>query len=192
MNTFISCKKESSNTTAKEAEIFKTSTEWLKAQASKSTPEGNSRILHLLNRLDQKDVSFTEGPSGSLCCAVKVQEALQRELQHKYLVLKMNKAGEVDWTVGAANHWQVKAYTELKGIKAPDIPGGGFFTNVRHLNSTIFNLVQEPIQWTELAVTNQANGWIGKFHVTGKISALNIHEFQISKENVWGFYAEFQ
>jgi hypothetical protein len=59
------------------------------------------------------------------------------------------------------------------------------------LNSAIFNVDGSLSKWTELAVTNQADGWLGKSHVTGKISPEGLPEFLVGKQNVWGFSIEF-
>ena len=93
---------------------------------------------------------------------------------------------QVDWIVGSANWWYVKSYTRLKGTKSPGTPGGGFFTEVEHLNSEIFNL-QGVASWKQLAVTTNADGWIATSSIAGKISAPDIPDFQISKTKTWSF-----
>lgn len=92
--------------------------------------------------------------------------------------------------IAANNQWYVKSYEELRG-KWPT-GGNKYFTNITHLNSSIFCMNSSPLDptkpyatWQELAsIVNVQSGSAAKSDISGKTTLYNgsdvpIHEFHI-------------
>jgi hypothetical protein len=81
------------------------------------------------------------------------------------------------WTVDADDlfwGWSLWAFEQLSGTKSPGMPGGGYFTNITHLNEgLIIAKPQNGYTWQKGGVTVSYSGSIAKSIVSGIVHSTN-------------------
>lgn len=104
----------------------------------------------------------------------------------------------VSWIVAQPqnNWWYVKSYEKLEGQKVGSEPGGGHFTSITHLNSSIFNTESPGLAvWQQLSATPYLfSGSRADCNVTGKVtfpSEPAFPELDVNKTGLWLFPTEF-